>query len=105
MKTTLSSRKHYYLKRVSTSLIVVALIAGTVIGCAPTPTQYNLTVSSTAGGSVTDPGEDTFAYDEGAEVELEATPDPGYRFGEWTGDIGNIDDVEESTAFITMNGD
>jgi hypothetical protein len=31
-----------------------------------------------------------------------AVPDEGYRFGEWTGDVGTIADVN---ATITMNGD
>jgi alpha-tubulin suppressor-like RCC1 family protein len=104
MKTILDSRRHHYMKRVGTLLIAVALVAVMVVGCTPTPTQYNLTVTSTTGGSVTDPGEDTFAYDAGTEVNLVATPEAGYRFGEWTGDIDDIDDVEDATTFITMNG-
>jgi uncharacterized repeat protein (TIGR02543 family) len=67
--------------------------------------QYDLTTSSTAGGSVTTPGEDTFTYDEGTVVDLVATPDEGYRFDEWTGDIGTIDDVHAVATNITMNGD
>jgi hypothetical protein len=41
--------------------------------------QCDLTISSTAGGSVTEPGEGTFTYDGGTTVELVAQPDEGYR--------------------------
>ena len=67
--------------------------------------QYDLTISSTAGGSVTEPGEDTFTYDEGTVVDLIATPDAGYRFVEWTGDVGTIADVYAASTTITMNDD
>jgi len=67
--------------------------------------QYDLTISGTEGGSVVEPGEDTFIYDEGMVVDLIATPGEGYRFVEWTGDVGTIADVHAATATITMNGD
>ena len=67
--------------------------------------QYDLTISSTEGGSVTEPGEGVFTYDEGTVVDLVATPDEGYRFVEWTGDVGTIADVYAATTTITMNGD
>ncbi len=66
---------------------------------------YDLTTSSTAGGSVTTPGEDTFTYDEGTVVDLVADADEGYRFDEWTGDVGDIADVYAASTNITMNGD
>ncbi|MGB5925420.1 MAG: CFI-box-CTERM domain-containing protein, partial [Dehalococcoidia bacterium] len=66
---------------------------------------YAITVSSTEGGSVTTPGEGVFTYDEGTVVDLVATPDAGYRFVEWTGDVGTIADVYDATTTITMNGD
>jgi len=66
---------------------------------------HDLTTSSTAGGSVSDPGEDTYTYDEGTVVDLVATPDAGYRFDEWTGDVGLIADVYAASTTITMNGD
>jgi len=65
---------------------------------------YDLTTSSTAGGSVTEPGEDTFTYDEGTVVDLIAEAEEGYRFVEWTGDVGTIADVYAATTTITMNG-
>jgi preprotein translocase subunit YajC len=67
--------------------------------------QYDLTTSSTEGGSVTEPGEGVFTYDEGTVVDLVAEPADGYRFVEWTGDVGTIADVYDATTTITMNGD
>ncbi len=64
---------------------------------------HNLTTSSTAGGSVTTPGEGVYTYDEGTVVDLVATPSAGYRFDEWTGDVGTIADVHAATTTITMN--
>jgi len=66
---------------------------------------YDLTISSTGGGSVTEPGEDTFTYDDGTVVDLIAEAEEGYRFVEWTGDVGTIADVYATTTTITMNGD
>jgi hypothetical protein len=66
---------------------------------------YDLTISSTAGGSVTEPGEGVFTYDEGTVVELIAEAEEGYRFVEWTGDVSTIADVYDASTTITMNGD
>jgi hypothetical protein len=65
---------------------------------------YSLTISSTEGGSVTTPGEGTFVYDEGDVVKLVATPDPGYGFVNWTGDVGTVANVNAASTTITMNG-
>ena len=67
--------------------------------------QYDLSINSTGGGSVTEPGEGVFPYDEGMVVDLVATPDAGYRFVEWTGDVGTIADVNAAATTVTMNGD
>jgi hypothetical protein len=37
------------------------------------------------GGSITLPGADTFVYESGASVRLEATANPGFRFSHWSG--------------------
>jgi uncharacterized repeat protein (TIGR02543 family) len=68
---------------------------------------YTLTISSTAGGSVTTPGEGTFTYPYvpggfGKVVSLAATPATGYRFVNWTGDVGRIADVNAAITTITM---
>ena len=67
--------------------------------------EYNLTVSSTAGGSGTTPGEGTSVYDTGTVVSLVATPASGYRFVNWTGDTGTLDNVNATSTTITMNSD
>jgi len=66
---------------------------------------YNLTISSTSGGNVTTPGEGNFTYDDSAVVNLVATPDTGYHFVNWTGDVTTITDVNSASTNITMNGD
>jgi hypothetical protein len=66
---------------------------------------YSLTISSSAGGSVTAPGEGAFAYDEGTVVDLAAIPDAGYYFVNWDGDVGTIADVNAASTTITMQGD
>ena len=80
------------------------LYAVTVIHLAP-PNEYSLTISSTSGGSVTMPGEGIFTYDQGTVVDLVATPGAGYRFVNWTGDVGTIGNVNVATTTITMNSD
>ncbi|MGB5924595.1 MAG: hypothetical protein WBH01_00665 [Dehalococcoidia bacterium] len=69
------------------------------------PSQRALTISGTAGGSVTTPGQETFAYDEGTVVDLVAIPDAGYRFVQWIGDVGTIADVNAASTNITVDGD
>jgi hypothetical protein len=68
------------------------------------PSQYNLTINSTAGGNVTTPGEGTFTYNASEVVSLVATADSGYQFVNWTGDVGTIGDVDAASTNITMNG-
>ena len=67
--------------------------------------QYAVTVASTEGGSVTDPGEGLFTYDSGTVVDLVAVPDAGYRFVIWTGDVDQIANVDASETNITVEGD
>jgi len=107
MKIILSSKRHHYLARVSIFLVTIALIVG-MVGCDFSPpggVRHSLSISSTEGGSVTEPGEGTFPlYSEGRVVDLVATPDAGYHFVEWTGNVDTIADVEDATTTITMYG-
>ncbi len=48
------------------------------------PVQYELTISSTTGGSVGTPGEGVFAYYSGTQVNLVAEAETGYGFVNWT---------------------
>jgi uncharacterized repeat protein (TIGR02543 family) len=65
----------------------------------PEVTQYKLTTSATAGGTVT-PGDST--YDEGTIVDIEAIADSTHVFSGWTGDVpDNLKD--DPTIKITMD--
>ncbi len=66
---------------------------------------YDLTIDSTEGGSVVEPGEGTYTYDDGEILELEAIPETGYQFVEWTGDIGTIDESTSNQTTIEMLDD
>jgi hypothetical protein len=83
-----------FMARVTIPLITVAFVAE-MAGC--TPTQYNLTISTTEVGEVTTPGEGTFTYGEGMAVGLVVIPDAGYQFVEWTGDV-RLDPPFETTS-------
>jgi hypothetical protein len=104
MKIMLRSRRGQYLARAIIFLIMIALIAG-MGGCASSPIEYDLTISSTEGGDVTTPGEGTFTYDEGKDVDLVAEAEEGYRFVNWTGDVDDIVNVVDATTTITVESD
>ena len=87
-----------YLTKFGIFLIMAALIAG-MVGCGPV---HNLTISSTTGGSVTDPGEGTFTYEEGTVVPLVAEADEDYLFVNWTGDVSTIADVNAPSTNVTV---
>ena len=44
-----------------------------------------LSLSSTSGGSVIQPGEGTYIYEDGEIVRLEAQAEPGFVFAGWSG--------------------
>ena len=95
-------------RMISISLAVALILSVGLIGCGgeevPETIEYNLTISSTEGGSVTTPGEGTFSYDEGTVVNLVAESEEGCRFVEWTGNVDDIANVGDATTTITMNG-
>jgi len=74
-----------------------------MVGCVGV--EYDLTIASTAGGSVITPGERTFIYDQSIVVSLVAEAEEGYRFVNWTGDVGTVANVNAASTTITMNGD
>jgi hypothetical protein len=102
MRIVFHSGKHQHAVAVGILLIVASLVVG-LIACDGART-YQLTISSASGGNVTTPGEGTFLYPAGTVVPVVATPDEGYQFRSWTGDIANIANPNAASATITMNG-
>jgi hypothetical protein len=69
----------------------------------PPKLTWDLAVSSTTGGSVTNPGEGTYAYEEGAVVDLVAEAEDGYVFVNWTGDVATIANVNAASTTVAMD--
>jgi hypothetical protein len=67
------------------------------------PPEGSLTISSTLGGNVTEPGKGLFLYDVGTVVDLVAVPDAHYHFVEWTGNVSTVADPQAAATNITMN--
>jgi hypothetical protein len=67
--------------------------------------QFVLTTSSTDGGSVTTPGEESAPYAEGTVVDLVAEAEDCYEFTEWTGDVDTVADVYSASTSITIDAD
>ena len=68
------------------------------------PGWCSLTISSTDGGNVTQPGVGIFVYGNGTAVNLTAKPDVGYNFLKWTGNAtGAIGNITAASTNITMN--
>jgi len=65
--------------------------------------QVQLTISSTEGGSVAEPGEGSFGFPLGTEVSLAAVSDEGYRFVGWSSEADTIADVRSASTTITMD--
>jgi hypothetical protein len=84
-------------------LIMLVLIAG-VASCSPGGTvRYTVNISSTTGGTVTDPGEGVFRYPRGTEVTLVAHAEPGFHFAMWQGNTDTFGDAESATTTVTIN--
>jgi len=84
----------------SLSLIALPACGGT--GEEEEEGGYTLTISSTAGGSVT-PATGAHSYAQGTVVDVTANAAAGYKFVSWTG--GPVADANDPTTTITMNGD
>jgi uncharacterized protein YkwD len=97
------------MKRIGSLLIVLALIVA-MAGCTfvgpsggPVGEYCVLGITSTAGGSVTTPGEGTFTYDAGTVINLLAEPEEGYQFTSWSGCVGAIANVTAASTTITAS--
>lgn len=80
------------------------IIEGLGIAVEPLEGWYSLTLNSTDGGSVTDPGEGMYMYEDGTLVDLSAEADQYYRFAGWTGDVDTVGDIHDSSTNITVEG-
>ena len=72
------------------------------------PPQRTLATSSTAGGSVSTPGEGAFQYDHGSVVAVVATAESNYHFVNWTGTAvtaGKVADASSANTTATMDAD
>ena len=70
--------------------------------------QCILTISSTAGGSVTNPGEGSFQYLPGTVVPIVAESESGCLFAGWTGtavDAMKVTDPASASTVLTMDND
>jgi uncharacterized protein YkwD len=97
------------MKRIGSLLIAAALILA-MAGCSGVNPgggrigeSYTLSIISSAGGSVTNPGEGAFTYAEGQVVNLWAEPAEGYQFTNWTGSVGTIANVNAALTTITAS--
>ncbi|MFA5055810.1 MAG: dockerin type I domain-containing protein [Dehalococcoidia bacterium] len=69
---------------------------------------FDLSIDSSAGGSVTAPGEGAYNYDCGTNVPIVAEPDLCYIFDQWTGtgvSAGKVDDPFALSTTILIDGD
>jgi len=80
-------------------------ITATFLTSHPEPVMATLTISSTEGGSVIDPGEGLFSYPLGTEVSLVAEAASDYQFFYWSGDVNTFADIDDASTTIIMNGD
>lgn len=108
MRALVGSNNRQYVAMLAILPVVVLVLALT--GCPGPPgsgpaSEHTLTIASTAGGTVTSPGEGTFEYASDTVVQLAATPDEGYEFRGWTGDTGQMANRNSASTTITMNGD
>ncbi len=69
------------------------------------PAQTQLTVNSSAGGSVTRPGVSTFVYDWAHNVDLVATPNAGSTFVNWSGDVEGVADIYDPNTSVIAYAD
>jgi hypothetical protein len=64
--------------------------------------QYTLDISAGLGGT-TDPSPGVYGYDSGASVDIEAIPDSGYKFSNWTGGIPTGQEIDNPIT-IAIDG-
>jgi hypothetical protein len=103
--TLINTETEIDMKAVNSVILPAGIHTITVLAEQTEIGQYDLTISSTSGGSVTIPGEGTFPYDEGTTVNLIVETEEGYQFVRWTGDVDTIANINAASTTITMQGD
>ena len=70
--------------------------------------RHTLTLSSSTGGAVTEPGEGAKVYERTETVAVAATATPGYRFENWSGTAvgaGKVDNPHNAHTTVAVDGD
>ncbi len=70
--------------------------------------QHTLTLSSTSGGSVTNPGEGSFSYNDESRITIIASAGENYHFVNWTGTAvtaGKVANPNSANTTVTMDAD
>jgi len=70
--------------------------------------QHTLNISSTAGGSVSSPGEGQFQYEHGTSVPITAAAQANYHFVNWTGsavDAGKVTEPNTASTTVAVDAD
>jgi hypothetical protein len=78
------------------------IIDGLGIAVEPLAGQYGLTITSSPGGSVTEPGEGMSLRYAGEVVDLVAVSDEHWHFLEWTGDVTTVANITAAQTSISM---
>jgi len=89
-----------YLGTYDSSLTLPAESITTIALSSSGPLQ-TLSISSTSGGSVINPGEGSFQYSQGSSATIEAEADEYYHFLVWTGTAADACDVADPCAIST----
>ena len=69
-----------------------------------TQITHTLTYIAGTGGTVTAPATSPTTHNYGAVVTITASPNTGYHFVNWSGDVSTVADVNAASTTITMNG-
>jgi len=70
--------------------------------------KKTLAIYAEAGGSVNDPGEGVFRYDDGTDVNIAAVPELNYHFVNWTGTAvtaGKVADANAASTTVLVDDD
>ena len=81
---------------------------GAIIGTkssntATTAVRPQLTVNVGTGGTITAPATSPATYDYGEAATITASPNAGYHFVNWTGDVSTVANVDAASTTVTMN--